>query len=175
MDYIAYALEYGLIMKAEDIDVFRYSCLRGINAVRKLFEHKNKERFPRILPLNNLQDFGDFLSKMENHSFDGEHVETLVCQTTKTLGTQKQLSEQINLLASRKRVLDVSGLFTLPAFTERDVSTLKISVNDLVAISSKLPTSCPQEPLKRADVENFANEDADVDDIISGLVAYSLI
>ncbi len=164
-----YALEHGLIARLEDLANFLYTCHRGKRAVCELYKHRSHERLPRILPLMTSYDFGEILTKFEKHAFDGENVEEIINASFKLLGERKQLSDEVLNLANRKRILDSTGKFMLPSYVEKVVN---IPVGELVSISLNLPQ---RHPLKRADIANCLPNNYDIDEVISGLVTYTLI
>jgi len=169
---INYALEFGLIKQAEDINAFRYGPHKGVNAVKKLYEHKNNQHFPRILPHQKQPVCQEFILQLENNAFNGESLEDLIMLQAKTLGEQKLLSDQVSVLSSKKRCLDTTQRFTLPRYTRCSVVT---SVGELVDISTKLPGT---HPLTREDIERVLHKHEpgkNADEVISGLVEYNLI
>ena len=185
MNFIQYAIQYNIVEKEEDIPLFRYGCHVGLKAIEKLFEHKNQQYYPRILPRrsspertvlgSSTETMGaNLLQSIENHKCDGVRVEELVKDKVKSLGEQVTVFQEIADLSSRKRCLDQQMEYTLPAYTEKPVT---ISSAELVEIHLNLPEVTP---LRRADIEDtlvvvFKAKNYDVDEVISGLVQYSFI
>jgi hypothetical protein len=193
MNYVEYALKYKLVEKEEDIPSIRYACYVGERAIEKLCEHKNQQYYPRILPRRSspersipernvprttnevTETAGAILIRgIENHSYDGVRVEELVKMNIKPLGEQVMILQEILELSSRKRCLDQQMEYTLPAFTEKQVS---ISSEELVEIRFVLPEVTP---LRRSDIEDtlsttFKSKNYDIDEVISGLIQYKFI
>jgi hypothetical protein len=178
MDYTRYAIDFGLVENEEQLFAFRYSCYTGVKAVEKLFEHRNQQYHPRILPhhrTTRTTSPDTLVGEIGKHLHDGENVEVLIKSNTKQLGEQVELSQEVALLSDRKRCLDQGLEYTLPAYTECEV---KISSAELIRISFELPHV---RPLKRKNIEDilelpgFVEKQYSVDEVISGLVKFSLI
>jgi len=177
MDYTDYALKYCGIKTESEIQTFHYGCHIGLSGVKLLFEHRNAGN-PNILK-NYIYsskkpkiDSTAILNNIANHVYDGEEVEELIKKNIPSLGEQKMLYDEIILLSDRKRCLTQDKEHTLPSYNECEVN---IPVTELVNISHNIKPEI--RPLKREDIKNAMqnNSEYNLDEVISGLVKYSLI
>ena len=181
MDYTHYALKYCPVSSEEDIAFFRYGCYIGIEAIKALFEHRNRQFCPRVIPCITKRSSGnstrsnspnDILVNISNHNYDGEYIEDLVKRSVNSLSDQKALYDEIISLSHKKRCLDKEEEYTLPRYIETEVT---ISDSELSKIFCNIRHF--GGALKRIDIEQAIpnNSCYNVDEVISGLVKYSLI
>jgi hypothetical protein len=169
IDFEQYALKFALVDSVDKIQDLRYACYTGLNAVKKIFEHRNKLNVPLSLPLQRTNQPNDFVDKFRDHQFDGEDINKLVTEHAKFLGDQKRLFDEITELSKENRYLDNSQRFTLPRFkTTKNVS---ITADQLFQLYQSLTT---ERPIKRRHIEEIAN-DKDIDEIITAFIGYNFI
>jgi hypothetical protein len=169
MDYRLYAESCGI----ENVDNFRYACWKGVNAVQKLYEHRNKPLFPLLRPAlrtDTCLEAEQIIDNLKNYRYDGVLIESLILENIPNLSDQVQLLKEIHDLNDRKRVLDTTLKYSLPKHTVSFCPSL--GCPNVIKIFERLPNT---EPFKRSDISAILVAGEDVDDVINALIAFSFI
>lgn len=164
IDWTIYATKY---LQLDDISHFRYGPYEGLNAVRAIFDARNKANPVLVfnLPQRHTQcNYESFLEDVRNYRLDGQDVNIVIDTRFPSLRDKIAVNKKIREENDQNRVLTIDGNNFLPNYT-------KINENIEGRILLQYQTiinSAQNYPLTRDDfIALFGNN---VDKILTNLI-----